>query len=288
MTAIATTEKIVRADDVELAAQAFGDPSDPPVVLVMGATASMLWWPEGFCSQLAGKGRYVIRYDNRDTGLSTTWEPGNPGYTFADMADDVVRIMDGFGLPGAHVAGMSMGGLIAQFAALDHPDRVLSLTAISTSPTGVDTSHLPQTTQAYQEHAAQGAGVDWTDREQVVRYTAKDMQMLAGPARAVDEAEARAFVGRDFDRAKRFASATNHFILEGGRKSDNQLRDLGMPLLVIHGTADPIFPIEHGEAFLEAVPGSTLVQIDGAGHELHETDWPRIIAAIVEHTGKKT
>ena len=112
--------------------------------------------------------------------------------------------------------------------------------------------------------------------------------MLAGPSHAVDEAEARAFVGRDFDRAKRFASATNHFILEGGRKSDNQLRDLRMPLLVIHGTADPIFPIEHGEAFLEAVPGSTLVRIDGAGHELHETDWPRIIGAIVEHTGKKT
>jgi pimeloyl-ACP methyl ester carboxylesterase len=287
-TEVATTQKVVRADGIELATEAFGDPAHAPVLLVMGATASMLWWPDEFCRRLAAQDRYVIRYDNRDTGLSTTWEPGNPGYTFADMADDVVRVIDGYGLSAAHIAGMSMGGLIVQLAALDHPERVLSLTAISTSPTGVDTSHLPQTTQAYQEHAEQGAGVDWTDREQVVRYTAKDVQMLAGPSHAIDEAAARAFVGRDFDRARRFASATNHFILDGGRKSDNRLPDLRMPLLVIHGTADPIFPIEHGEAFLEVVPGSTLVRIDGGGHELHETDWSRIIAAIVEHTREKT
>jgi pimeloyl-ACP methyl ester carboxylesterase len=283
---VATTDKVVHADGVELATQAFGDPSHPPIVLVMGSTASMLWWPEGFCRHLASRSRHVIRYDNRDTGLSTTWEPGKPGYTFADMADDVVRVMDGYGLAAAHVAGMSMGGLIAQKAALDHPERVLSLTAISTSPTGIDTSHLPQTTQAYQEHAAEGANVDWSDREQVIRYIAKDMQMLAGPAHIIDEAAARTFVASDFDRAKRFASVTNHFIIEGGRKPRTELRDLAMPLLVIHGSADPIFPIEHGEDFGQVVPDAKLVRLEGSGHELHESDWPQIVDAVVAHTGK--
>jgi pimeloyl-ACP methyl ester carboxylesterase len=285
---VAMTDRAIQADGVELATQAFGDPSHPPIVLVMGATASMLWWPEGLCRQLAGRGRYVIRYDNRDTGLSTTWEPGKPNYTFADMADDVVRVMDGYGLAAAHVAGMSMGGLIAQKAALDHAGRVLSLTAISTSPTGVDTSHLPQTAQAYQDHAAEGANVDWSNREQVIRYVAKDMQMLAGPAHRIDEAQARAFVASDFDRARRFASATNHFIIESGRKPRTELRDLEMPLLVIHGTADPIFPIEHGEAFGEVVPGARLVRLEGSGHELHESDWPQIVDAIVAHTAEIT
>src|SRR5919108_4989276 len=132
------SERTVRADGIELATQTFGDASDQPVLLIMGAMASMLWWPEEFCRRLSGSGRYVIRYDNRDTGLSTTYEPGKPGYTSADMIDDAVRLLDGYGLPAAHIVGMSMGGAIAQSVALEYPERVLSLTAISTSPVGID------------------------------------------------------------------------------------------------------------------------------------------------------
>lgn len=185
------TAKTIRTDGIEIATEAFGDPKHPAVLLIMGAMASMLWWPDEFCRQLAGQGRYVIRYDNRDTGLSTTWEPGKPDYTFDDMADDAVRVLDGYGLATAHVAGMSMGGMIAQLVALEHPARVLSLTAISTSPAGVDTSHLPQTTKAYQEHSAEAEGPDWSDRDAVIDYMVKDMRALAGPALPFDEAGER-------------------------------------------------------------------------------------------------
>src|SRR5262245_36076186 len=94
--------KTIRVAGIEMATEAFGDPGHPPILLIMGMMASMLWWPDEFCRQLAGNGRYAVRYDNRDTGLSTTWEPGKPGYTFDDMADDAVRVLDGYGLAAAH------------------------------------------------------------------------------------------------------------------------------------------------------------------------------------------
>ena len=282
------TARILRTGGVEIATEAFGDPAHPAVLLIMGAMASMLWWPDEFCRQLAARGRYVIRYDNRDTGLSTTWEPGKPDYTFDDIADDAVRVLDGYGLAAAHVAGMSMGGTIAQLVALGHPARVLSLTAISTSPVGVDTSHLPQTTEAYQEHAAEAGEPDWSDRDAVTDFMVKDMRALAGPALPFDTMAARQFVKRDHDRARGFASAPNHFLLKGNKERSSRLPDLSVPLLVIHGTADPLFPVEHGEASAQAVPGARLVRLEGGGHELHEAHWPQIIAALIEHTGRNT
>jgi pimeloyl-ACP methyl ester carboxylesterase len=103
-------ERMIRADGIELASEAFGDPAHPPVLLIMGAMASMLWWPEAFCAGLAARSRHVIRYDHRDTGRSTTQEPGAPAYAFDDLADDAIRVLDGNGIPAAHVVGMSMGG----------------------------------------------------------------------------------------------------------------------------------------------------------------------------------
>ena len=114
----------------------------------------MLWWPEDFCKRIAAEGRYVIRYDNRDTGRSTTYKPGKPPYTFDDMANDAIRVLDGYGIAKAHIVGMSLGGMIGQLAALKYPSRVSSITAISTTPVGVDTSDLPQTTEAYMKHVA--------------------------------------------------------------------------------------------------------------------------------------
>jgi pimeloyl-ACP methyl ester carboxylesterase len=114
------SECVIRVNGLEIATEAFGDPTHSPVLLIMGAMASMLWWPEGFCERLANHGRYVIRYDNRDTGLSTKYPPGEPRYTFDDMVDDAIRVLDGYAIPAAHVVGMSLGGMIGQIAALKY------------------------------------------------------------------------------------------------------------------------------------------------------------------------
>lgn len=280
-------ERIIIADGVEIATQAFGDPADQPTLLIMGAMASMLWWPEAFCRELAAQGRYVIRYDNRDTGLSTFYEPGSSSYTMDDMAEDAIRVLDAYGIDSAHLVGMSLGGMIAQIATLAHPARVKTLTLISTTPIGIDTSALPQTSDSYMEHAAAGENIDWTDNAQVIDFIVKDTRMIAGTAHPYNEAGARNLVARDVKRAKNFVSATNHFMLKGGDAWKNKLSGLGAPLLIIHGTADPIFPVEHGELLAETVEGAKLLRLKGGGHEIHPEDWDEIIAAIDAHTGAK-
>lgn len=273
----------IRHGDVELATEAFGDPSDPAMVLIMGAMASMLWWPEEFCERMAASGRYVIRYDNRDTGLSTSYPVGEATYTFADMVEDAVAILDGYGIKAAHLVGMSLGGIIAQRVALAHPERVRTLTAISTSPVGIH--GLPPITDAYNAHAATGEAVDWNDRASILDFMMRDARMLASTAHPHDAAAARRLVERDMDRARCFASATNHFSIAGGDEGSRQTAaELSVPVLVIHGTADPIFPFAHGEALAKAVAGAKLQRIEGGGHELHKDDWPQIVGAIISHT----
>lgn len=281
-----TSTRTIRANGVEIATQSFGDPSDPAVLLIMGAMASMLWWPEELCRKIAAGGRHVIRYDNRDTGLSTKYAPGKPPYGFDDMADDAVRVLDGYGIGKAHVAAMSLGGMIGQIVALKYPERVLSFTAISTSPLGIDTSRLPRTTRAYMEHSEAGASVDWSDPRQAIDFVVKDAGMLAGTAHPFDEAAARAFVEADCDRSGGYLSATNHFMLSGGDSLEGRLGEMKAPLLVVHGAADPIFPVEHGAALADAVPGARLLRIEGGGHELHRAHWDEIVAALLGHTGK--
>ncbi|MER8656878.1 alpha/beta hydrolase [Mesorhizobium sp. M0847] len=275
---------MTRAAAPEIVSQTFGNPGDPTVLLIMGAMASMLWGPEALCKKLAGEGRFVIRYDNRDTGLSTKYATGEPPYTFDDMADDAVRVLDGCGIGKAHVVGMSMGGTIAQRLALRHPSRVITLTVISSSPVGIDTSHLPGTTEADMEHSADGAKVDWSDRHQVIGFVVKDAHAIASTAHPFDEKAMRAFVQQDYDRSGGFLSATNHFMLKSCEDLKGRLREIKVPLLVIHGTSDPIFPVEHGAALADAVAGGRLVRVEGGGHELHPDDWGTIVAAIVTHT----
>ncbi|TPK97187.1 alpha/beta hydrolase [Mesorhizobium sp. B2-4-12] len=270
-------------DRPEIVSEAFGDRENPALLLIMGAMASMLWWPEAFCRKLAGAGLYVIRYDNRDTGRSTKYPPGAPPYTFDDMADDAIGVLDSHGIGEAHVAGMSMGGMIAQLAALKHPSRVASLTTISSSPMGMDTSHLPRPSDAYTEHSAEGADVDWSDRRQVIDFMVRDARAIASVAHPFDAARTRAFIEQDYIRSGGFLRATNHFLLKGTDRWNGRLHEMRAPLLVIHGTADPIFPIEHGEALAGAVAGAKLLRVEGGGHELHPDDWTKISAAIVAH-----
>lgn len=274
-------ERTIEANGLALVTEAFGDPARPPALLIMGVMASMLWWPTGLCERLAGRGHFVIRYDNRDTGLSTSYPPGAPAYTFADMADDAIRVIDGYGLAAAHLVGMSMGGMIAQLAALRHPARVTSLTVISASPIGVDTSGLPGMTEAYKRHAAEGESVDWSDRVQAIAYMVKDTRMIAGTAFPYDERAARDLATQDVARARSFASVTNHFVIGGGDGA--KASDLRVALLVIHGTADPLIPIAHGAALQAAVPGSRLLSLEGGGHELHPGHWDQIVSAIAGH-----
>ncbi|MGJ4859149.1 alpha/beta fold hydrolase [Labrys sp. La1] len=276
------TEKVVEVKGADLQTQAFGVASSPPIVLIMGMMSSMLWWPDRLCEELAGRERYVIRYDQRDTGLSTHYPQGEPGYSPSDLADDTIAIFDSYGLETAHLVGMSMGGFVAQEAALRHRRRVRTLTLISTSPFAVE--GLPSSTTAYQEHSAAAEGVDWSDLEAIADFLSRDAAMLAGTRHPHDAGAASALIARDMARAPSFASATNHFALvrEDG-PAGLQASDLDVPVLAIHGTADPLFPIAHGEAFTKVVPHARLHRIEGGGHEIHDHDIDEMVQAIAHH-----
>jgi pimeloyl-ACP methyl ester carboxylesterase len=278
-----SAEQMIDAKGVELCTQSFGDPVDSPVLLVMGIGASMLWWDESFCQMLAERKRFVIRYDHRDTGRSVTYEAGRPGYTGADLVDDTAAVLDGYRIPAAHVVGVSAGGAFAQLLALDHPDHVLSLVLISTSPATPGDRRLPPPTERFGRFVTT-AQADWSDAESVIEYLVGYLRMLAGGQRPFDQAAARALVRRDVERARDFAAARNHDVLPEGEQSRRRLSGISAPTLVIHGSADPIFPIEHGQALADEIPGARLLTLPGAGHGVEQTDWPTIVDAIAEHT----
>jgi pimeloyl-ACP methyl ester carboxylesterase len=276
-------EKWIERGAARLYTESLGDPSKPPVLLIMGVMASKLWWPEEFCQGMVEAGHFVIRYDNRDTGLSTHCPQGRPNYSFADMAADAVAILDGYGIDKAHVVGVSMGGMLAQQVALRFPDRVRTATFISTSPLGV--KDLPPSTEGYRVHSADGGKVDWTDLSAIAAYVRKDCAMIASTKHPHDADAVAALIQRDMKRAHDFRSVTNHFMLLGGDDGPElKAADVKAPVLAIHGTSDPLFPIEHGEALAAAIPGARLVRIDGGGHEIHPRDSEQIVAAIAGHT----
>jgi pimeloyl-ACP methyl ester carboxylesterase len=210
-------ERTIDANGVELCAESFGEPADPPILLIMGIGASMLWWDEEFCRMIAAGGRFVIRYDHRDTGRSVTYEPGRPGYTGADLVADAAGVLDAYGIPAAHVVGVSAGGAFAQALALDFPDRVLSLVLISTSPAVSVERALPPPTDEFTRFVTT-AEVDWSDPESVVDYQVDYLRVLAGGRRPFDEAAARDLVRRDVERARDFAAAQNHDVLPPGQQ----------------------------------------------------------------------
>jgi pimeloyl-ACP methyl ester carboxylesterase len=285
MNAVQSREQLIRTNGAELASEAFGDPTHPPLLLIMGGMASMLWWPDGFCQALARRDRYVIRYDHRDTGRSTKYPPGKAPYSLDVFVSDAIGVLDGYGVAGAHIVGMSMGGMIGQLTAAAHPSRVLSLTTISSTPIGGDTSKLPASGEAWFEHqATTSETVDWSDRAQVIDFVVDDARLTASTVHPFDEARVRAFVERDYDRAGGYLSATNHGVLMQEASGRTRVEEIRAPLLVIHGTSDPVFPLGHGIALSQKVPGAKLVRIDGGGHELHPADWDTIIDAVVAHT----
>jgi pimeloyl-ACP methyl ester carboxylesterase len=196
---------MIETNGVELCTEPFGDPGDPPILLVMGIGGSMLWWEEGFCRMLAAAGRFVIRYDHRDTGRSDTYEPGHPGYTGNDLVADAAGVLDAYGIAAAHIVGVSAGGAFAQLLALEFADRVLSLVLISTTRAVPGGRGLPPPREEFMQFV-KTAKVDWSDAESVIDYLVDYSRMLAGNWRPFDERAARELVRRDVERACDFAA----------------------------------------------------------------------------------
>ena len=279
-------ERMVELNGVELCTESFGDASDPPILLVMGIGGSMLWWHEGFCRMLAEGGRFVIRYDHRDTGRSATYEPGRPGYSGGDLVTDAAGVLDGYGIPAAHIVGVSMGGALAQLLALDFPDRVLSLVLVSTSLAVPGERELPSSTDEFARFVAT-AELDWSKADSVVDYLVEYSRVLAGGRRPFDEEALRGLARRDVERARDFAAAQNHEILADDGRFRPPPATIAAPTLVIHGTADPMFPPQHGEALAEEIPDARLLLIPDAGHGVDRADWETVAKAILRHTGSR-
>jgi pimeloyl-ACP methyl ester carboxylesterase len=286
-------ERIVHVNGVDLCVETFGDPGDPAVLLISGASASMDWWEEEFCARLAAGPRHVIRYDHRDTGRSVSYPRGAPPYTGHDLVDDAAGLIDMFGTGRAHVVGISMGGGLAQYLAGGSPDRVASLTLISTSPAlPGGPGDLPPPAEDLRAYYASGPPPpDWADRAAVIDYLVEDQRRHAGSG--FDEAHVRKLAARVVDRtADIAASMINHALLnenEDPHAADRpplpEIAELAMPTLVIHGTADPLLPYEHGEALASALPGARLLPLQGVGHETPpRAMWDKVVLALLRHT----
>ena len=287
------------SDGVSIAYDTFGEPGDPPVLLVIGLGAQMIGWDEGFCAMLAGRGRYVIRYDNRDCGLSTRFDdhPVDVGqfiaavrggdipaaramvpYSLADMADDGLGLLTALGIAQAHVVGSSMGAMIAQAMAIEHPDRVLTLTSMMSStgereygrsaPAAQQALFAPPPADREGYVAASEKQLTWSSK----RYANPDaIQELA--ARSYDRAHYRAGVGRQLGA----------MTLAGSRA--DALRTLTVPTLVIHGLDDTLVDPSGGRRTAELVPGARLLLLPDMGHDRPPELWETIIGAIEAHTG---
>jgi len=276
---------MVEANGIQLCTEPFGDPAHSPILLIMGLGASMLWWEEDFCQLLADGGRFVIRYDHRDTGRSVTYELGRPRYSGADLVADIAGVLDAYEIPAAHLVGVSAGGALAQLLALEQPKRVSSLVLVSTSRALPAEPELPPPSAEFGRFVS-SAAVDWSDAESVIDYLVGYSRMLAGGRRPFAEAPVRSLVRRDVERAHDFAAVQNHNMLAEREDLDASLASIAAPTLIIHGTADPMFPIEHGEALAQEIPGARLLLLEGAGHGVDRADWETIAGAILVHTAE--
>jgi pimeloyl-ACP methyl ester carboxylesterase len=273
-------EQMVIANDVDLCAETFGSMADPSILLVHGACASMLWWEDDLCRAIAAGGRHVIRFDNRDTGRSQTYPPGEPGYSLRDLTADAIGILDAFGVSRAHLVGRSMAGSTVAMAALDHPERVASLTFVTATPGDPDLSPM---SQGFIEATADTP--DFDDAQAVIHFLVELMRAYTGGARPFDERHFRALAKNDVERTRDIASAmTNHFLIDFDSPRSGGLSDICTPTLVVHGDHDPVWPLDHGRALHQQIPGSEMLILRGVGHELPARVWPEFVAALLSHT----
>jgi pimeloyl-ACP methyl ester carboxylesterase len=276
----------VAADGATLCAEALGDADPPTLLLIGGGGWSMDWWDDALCLRLTDRGRRVVRYDQRDTGASTRYPPGAPGYGPRDLVDDAVAVLDAVGVARAHVVGLSMGGGVAQWLARAHADRVATLTVLSSSPIDRVGPDLPGPGSAVRTMFTDPPPrPDWSDRDAVIEYVVEGERPYAGPG-MFDEARVRAIAARVVDRTPDMAaSLTNHGLITGGGNPPGPPSDPVL-MLVLHGTADPLFPVEHGRALAASVPGARLIELPGVGHQLPPpATWDTVVDALVAHTG---
>lgn len=275
---------VLSVNGVDLCVQTFGYPTYPPILLIMGATGSMDWWEDEFCERLAAGSRYVIRYDQRDTGKSIHYPPGAPQYTGDDLVADAVGVLDVLGIEKAHLVGMSMGGGIAQLMALEHADRVASLTLISTSPGPGNTDLPPMADELQEVFFGQTVQPNWTDRGAVIDYFVNALRPFASRSLPFDEVGSRELVTRVVGRSINMASSENHYVIDGSDPWRHRLPDVKAPALVVHGTEDPLFRFEHALALAREIPRAHLLPLEQTGHELPRRVWETVVPAILRHT----
>jgi len=288
-----------RANGIEIEYERFGPESGRPLLLIMGLGGQAIMWDEGFCEALVAAGHHVIRYDNRDVGLSTKFgDAGIPNvmelmqrtaageavdvpYTLDDMADDAAGLLDALGLETAHVCGASMGGMIAQTLAIRHGARLRSMTSV------MSTTGNPSLPSGNPEAMAVLMAPPPTNRAESLDAAVRTWRTIGSPGFPFDEQKIRDRAARLFDRsfypegpARQLAAVVAH----GSRVES--LRSVTTPTLVIHGAADPLLPLAGGRDTADAIPGASLLVIEGMGHDFPEGAWPRIIGAIGEHTAK--
>lgn len=282
-------ESFCTVGEVELCYETFGDPADPTVLLIMGLGTQMIAWRDDFCAQLAGRGFHVVRFDNRDVGRSTRLEAFTPpsvvqilrrdrraaAYTLADMAADAVGLLDHLGVARAHVVGASMGGMIAQTVAIGHPQRVASLCSIM-SNTG-DRRHGQPALALYPVLLRAAPA----EREAFVEHMLRTVGVIGSPGFPRDEQGLRELAALSFDRGHDGRAARRQLgaIVASGDRTE-QLRGVGVPTVVIHGSADRLVRPSGGRATAKAIPGARLVIIEGMGHDLPRGAWPQVIDAI--------
>ena len=283
------------ANGITIEYETTGDPAEPALLLVMGLGAQLIHWPDEFCAALAGRGFFVVRYDNRDVGLSTKTDGPVPDllaalqgdtsqatYTLVDMAGDGIALLDALGVGAAHVVGVSMGGMIAQNLAIHHPDRVLSLCSIMSTPNGNMSSD-----PASPEAGAMLFRPPAKSRDEAVAQSVEGARVIGSPAFAVNEDEIRARAAQAYDRCF-YPLGTSRQLCAIVASGDWRpgLAELDVPTLVIHGSADPLVRPSWGRATAEAIPGAELLMIEGMGHDLPRGVWDTLVEAIVANITK--
>jgi pimeloyl-ACP methyl ester carboxylesterase len=286
----------VKVNGIEIVYDSFGETSASPLLLIMGLGEQMVTWDEDFCKILATQGYWVIRFDNRDVGLSTRFdEAGVPDilalmqalaqgeavqvpYTLRDLADDTVGLLDALGIEAAHLVGISMGGMIAQEMAIHYPERVRTLTSMLSS-----TGH-PDLPSPKPEAQILLVTPPPRDREGYLEHAVETWRVFSGPGFPIDEDRIKERAGRCFDRGLSPAGTARQLaaILASGSRRE-ALQSVRIPTLVIHGDADPLVPVECGKDTANSIPGAELMIIEGMGHDLPVAVAPRVIEAIARH-----
>ncbi len=290
------SEQFCTVGDVELCYETFGDPADPAMLLIMGLATQMLAWHEAFCEELAGRGFHVVRFDNRDVGRSQAIDGPAPtlrqlltrdrraaAYTLEDMAGDAVGLLDHLGIEHAHLVGASMGGMIAQTVAIRHPERARSLASIM-SNTGSfwNGQPSPRLYPVLLKRPARG-------RDGYVEHTVWAFEQIGSPGFPRDEADLRALAELSYDRGLNPAGSSRQLaaIIAASDRTPG-LKELAVPTVVIHGTADRLVAPSGGRATARAVPGARLLMIEGMGHDLPRPAWPQILDAIEQNSARAT